>query len=238
MQNHPTNNTPQADDDMTSYSIETPEAISIEDRNRRKIIKKIAAGTAALAGCSVLPDKWTSPLLEFGSLPAHATTSTLIGELIQKYEDIKAEREKEKQAEQEEKQQAASSGNEPSEQQESTEPSEPAGEVIKIHWEGDPNETSESRDRTWWTKIHGGSYEHWHRKFPLPRWIDDRPRRLEFTFSDGATFSVSDSTKMYMKPTGPKYKPEEHGERDPRKQHPKIGAERDATPTWVKLKVV
>ncbi|MCI5137343.1 MAG: hypothetical protein D3922_02755 [Candidatus Electrothrix sp. AR1] len=44
---------------------------------RRSAIRKIAAGTVVLAGCSVLPDKWTTPLVEFGSLPAHATTSGL-----------------------------------------------------------------------------------------------------------------------------------------------------------------
>jgi len=43
---------------------------------RRTIVKKMAVGSAALACCSVLPSKWTTPILEFGSLPAHATTST------------------------------------------------------------------------------------------------------------------------------------------------------------------
>jgi len=47
------------------------------NQGRRSTLRKIAAGTIALAGCSVLPDKWTTPLVEFGSLPAHATTSGL-----------------------------------------------------------------------------------------------------------------------------------------------------------------
>lgn len=42
---------------------------------RRTIVRKIAVGSAALACCSVVPAKWTTPLLEFGALPAHATTS-------------------------------------------------------------------------------------------------------------------------------------------------------------------
>ena len=50
-------------------------ATELESKERRTLIRKLALGTAALAGCSVLPDKWTVPLVEFGVLPAHATTS-------------------------------------------------------------------------------------------------------------------------------------------------------------------
>ena len=48
-----------------------------QERNisRRTVIRKLAVGSAALAGCSILPDRWTAPVIEFGSLPAHATTS-------------------------------------------------------------------------------------------------------------------------------------------------------------------
>ena len=56
------------------------------NQSRRSALRKIAAGTAALAGCSVLPDKWSTPLAEFGTLPAHATTSG-IEELIELVED-------------------------------------------------------------------------------------------------------------------------------------------------------
>jgi len=48
---------------------------NLENKSRRTVIRKFAVGTAALAGCSLLPDKWTIPLVEFGVLPAHATTS-------------------------------------------------------------------------------------------------------------------------------------------------------------------
>lgn len=51
--------------------------------NRRAVISKMAAGTAVLAGCSVLPDKWVAPLIEFGTLPAHATTSGAVEAIIE-----------------------------------------------------------------------------------------------------------------------------------------------------------
>ncbi len=49
--------------------------VSPENNERRKVLKKLAIGSAAIAGCSVLPNKWTSPMVEFGALPAHAVTS-------------------------------------------------------------------------------------------------------------------------------------------------------------------
>lgn len=53
-----------------------------QERNisRRTVIRKLAVGSVALAGCSMLPEKWTTPIMEFGSLPAHATTSGVIEE--------------------------------------------------------------------------------------------------------------------------------------------------------------
>lgn len=56
-----------------------------QERNisRRTIIRKLAIGSAALAGCSILPEKWTAPILEFGSLPAHATTSGNLEEVLE-----------------------------------------------------------------------------------------------------------------------------------------------------------
>ncbi len=52
-----------------------------DNNERRKILKKLAIGTAAVAGCSVLPSKWTSPVVEFGALPAHAVTSGQVVEV-------------------------------------------------------------------------------------------------------------------------------------------------------------
>ncbi len=193
MQHHPTDNTYQADTIEPSKSIEQPPVDQVEDTSRREVIKKIAVGTTVLAGCSVIPTRWTAPLVEFGALPAHATTSAL-----------------------------------PAKNE----------EVITIHWGGNPNEKSSARDRTWWTKIDGSDSPHWHRKFPLPHWIDDKPRRLEFEFSNGTRFTAPDSTKTWMNAGGPKYVPEKPEERDPAKKHPKVGAERNSTAVWVKLKVI
>ena len=57
---------------------------------RRKIIRKFAVGTAALAGCSVLPEKWTIPVLELAALPVHATTSGDIAETAKEVADSAA----------------------------------------------------------------------------------------------------------------------------------------------------
>ncbi len=52
-----------------------PVGKGLENKSRRTVIRKLAVGTAALAGCSILPDKWTTPMMKFGVLPAHAQTS-------------------------------------------------------------------------------------------------------------------------------------------------------------------
>ncbi len=212
---------------------EPPIVQGVESKNRRALVKKLAVGTTALAGCSILPSKWISPLVEFGTLPAHATTSTLIAELVEKYNDLKEDKEKQEN-------EAAAETSDPKEEATDTEDTadNTAAQWTVVQWGGNPNETSESRDRTWWTKVHGEACDHWHRKFPLPQWVDDKPRRLEFVFSDGATFNVSNSTRMEMDSIGPKYVPEIPGEPDPNKRHPKIGAARGATPSWVKFREV
>lgn len=43
--------------------------------DRRTVLRKMAAGAAAVAGCSLLPEKWLPPVAEIGALPAHAVTS-------------------------------------------------------------------------------------------------------------------------------------------------------------------
>lgn len=48
---------------------------TIENQDRRAAVKKIAAGVGVLAGCSVLPEKWTKPVIGGINLPAHAATS-------------------------------------------------------------------------------------------------------------------------------------------------------------------
>ncbi|MBE0585959.1 MAG: hypothetical protein IH612_19640 [Desulfofustis sp.] len=60
----------------------------LESQGRRSVVRKLAVGSAAVAGLSVLPGKWVTPLVEFGTLPAHAvTTGSLEGVL----EEIKKE---------------------------------------------------------------------------------------------------------------------------------------------------
>ena len=235
-----TNDRPQVPTKFETASIKSP---LLENRNRREVVKKIALGTAAITGCSLLPEKWTTPLVEFGALPAHATTSGLVEELIKAIEETEAANQQTASSDAESADQpAVESAAEPAAEQAGVEAAqaseEEESEWTTVHWGGDPNEDSESRDRTWWTKIHGGSWPHWHRKFPLPGWVDDRSHRLEFVFSDGEIFIVHDSRKMAMNPNGPKYRPEERGESDPRKQHPKIGAALGATPTWVKFREI
>ena len=46
-----------------------------KSQERRKAIKKISVGLGVLAGYSVLPQKWTAPIVGQIALPAHATTS-------------------------------------------------------------------------------------------------------------------------------------------------------------------
>ncbi|MCI5140058.1 MAG: hypothetical protein D3922_16995, partial [Candidatus Electrothrix sp. AR1] len=54
-----------------------------DNQARRKTIKKLVIGAGALAGYSLLPEKWTKPVVEQIILPAHAQTSgiTLINPL-------------------------------------------------------------------------------------------------------------------------------------------------------------
>lgn len=46
-----------------------------ENKNRRKALKKMAAGLGILTGCAMLPEKWTRPMVGQIILPAHAATS-------------------------------------------------------------------------------------------------------------------------------------------------------------------
>lgn len=218
-----------------SHKSESP---PLEDRKRREVVKKIALGTAALTGCSLLPERWTTPLVEFGALPAHATTSGLIEELARAIEQSEAQKDAAAAEQVQAPQPAEPEAAQPAAAEAPAAEEKEESEWTTVAWGGNPNETSDNRDRTWWTKIHGGSWPHWHRKFPLPGWVDDQPYRLEFVFSDGATFNVSNSTKMEMNANGPKYVPEDPGESDSRKQHPKIGAAVGAKPTWVKFRKV
>ncbi len=77
----------KSSEEYISGGVEQAGAADSVNTERRKIIRKLAVGTAALAGCSVLPEKWTIPVLEFAALPAHATTSGDIEEKVKEAED-------------------------------------------------------------------------------------------------------------------------------------------------------
>lgn len=47
----------------------------IENAGRRKAVKTIVGGVAAVAAYNVLPSKWGTPIIEQVFLPAHAATS-------------------------------------------------------------------------------------------------------------------------------------------------------------------
>lgn len=58
-------------------SRETRELISgdIESRNRRRLLKALAVSGGAIAVTTIVPGEWVRPVIEVGSLPAHAQTS-------------------------------------------------------------------------------------------------------------------------------------------------------------------
>ncbi len=62
-----------------------------DNNDRRKVLKKLAVGTVAVAGCSVLPTKWTSPVVEFGALPAHAVTSGTVTAIAEPATEVATE---------------------------------------------------------------------------------------------------------------------------------------------------
>ncbi len=49
--------------------------LGVESSERRTALKKIGIGIGAIAGISVLPEKWTMPIVGQITLPAHAATS-------------------------------------------------------------------------------------------------------------------------------------------------------------------
>ena len=57
---------------MTGQNSENTESAM---HDRRSVLRKIAVGGIAMAGSLALPERWLPPMLEFGTLPAHAATS-------------------------------------------------------------------------------------------------------------------------------------------------------------------
>lgn len=52
-----------------------PEAPLETSLNRRELLKALAAGSGAMAACTILPAQWVKPVIEVGVLPAHAQAS-------------------------------------------------------------------------------------------------------------------------------------------------------------------
>jgi hypothetical protein len=48
----------------------------MSDQSRRKLLKTIAAGSGAIIAGTILPDKWTKPVVNSIILPAHAQATT------------------------------------------------------------------------------------------------------------------------------------------------------------------
>lgn len=51
------------------------EITTLENAGRRKAVKTIVSGVAAIAAYNILPSKWGTPIIEQVFLPAHAATS-------------------------------------------------------------------------------------------------------------------------------------------------------------------
>ena len=76
----PINKTKSSINDETGRCLQS--VTQEQNISRRTVIRKLAIGSVALAGCSMLPKKWTTPVMEFGSLPAHAITSGELKEAL------------------------------------------------------------------------------------------------------------------------------------------------------------
>jgi len=50
--------------------------MSNKELSRRRLLKKLAAGSGALGAVSALPEKWRKPVVDSVILPAHAATTT------------------------------------------------------------------------------------------------------------------------------------------------------------------
>lgn len=55
--------------------IKSPETPPLSDVGRRKLLKVIVATSGAAAASLLLPDKWTKPIIDLGTVPAHAQMS-------------------------------------------------------------------------------------------------------------------------------------------------------------------
>jgi hypothetical protein len=73
--------------------------VGLESQGRRSAVRKLAVGSVAVAGLSVLPGKWVTPLVEFGTLPAHAVTTGSLEAVLEELKNELAPEKEEKPAE-------------------------------------------------------------------------------------------------------------------------------------------
>lgn len=177
---------------LNTFQLEASECndrpIAGQRATRRSVIRKMAVGTAALAGCSVLPEKWVTPLAEFGTLPAHATTSgaleAIIEELSQGIEESEAADAQSADAQTADTQTAAAAEVEDNRGYASQLTIENSGKKVSID------------------KI-------WRDKFVFPKLGPEYGPKLLIVWSDGRELYVPDSKKMTMYGSGDerKYQP-------------------------------
>ena len=61
--------------------------MSEENKDRRAVLKGIAAGSAVIGGSKALPEQWSKPLTDSVLLPAHAVVSATSGDTTFVYGD-------------------------------------------------------------------------------------------------------------------------------------------------------
>ena len=210
----------QDNQDVLLHS-KTNQPVENKKIGRRSVIKKMAIGTAALAGCSALPEKWTTPLAEFGALPAHATTSgsleSVLQELVQEIEaaetpEAAAAAEQVAQVEQVEQVEQATLAEAPPEELHSNE--------VKIMNTG--------QQMSW------DSY--YYDKFVFPKLGPEYTSQpFDLVYADGNTLHVPNPEHMVMTPDNMKYQPGgRYSGNNPDIPTMEVYARRDTHPAWVK----
>lgn len=188
----------------------------IEERKvgRRSVIKKMAVGTAALAGINALPEKWTTPLAEFGALPAHATTSGSLDSVIEELKrEIEAADTPETAAvaEQVEQVEQAALAEAP--------PPELQNNVVRIMNTG---------QKMSWDSYH---YD----KFVFPKLGPEYTNKsFDLVYADGNRLHVPNPENMVMTPDNMKYQPGgRYSGNNPDIPTMEVYARRDTHPAWV-----
>ncbi len=202
----------QRDNQDTLLSSTCNQPIENRTIGRRSVIKKMAVGTAALAGINALPEKWTTPLAEFGALPAHATTSGSLDSVI---EELKREIEAADTPE------AAAAA----EQVEQVAAAEPAQEELI---------NNEVKIMNTGQKMSWDSY--YYDKFVFPKLGPEYTSQpFDLVYADGNRLHVPDPRSMVMTSDNMKYQPGgPYSGNNPDIPTMEVYARRDTHPEWVK----